>query len=76
MLAGNGRTALLSITEVAMLAEQNIAGIRLSGTQRITTAVFAAVLGIFFLYTAAFSHSAMLHNAAHDTRHAIAAPCH
>ena len=37
---------------------------------------FAAALGIFFVYSTAFSHSMMLHNAAHDTRHAIAAPCH
>ena len=76
MLALNGRHALESITEVAMLAEQKFAAIRLTGTQRITTAVFAAALGIFFVYSAAFSHSMMLHNAAHDTRHAIAAPCH
>ena len=81
MLAVNGRHALKSITEVAMLAQQKIAvaqmdGVRLDGTKRITTAVFAAALGIFFVYSTAFSHSTTLHNAAHDTRHAIATPCH
>ena len=58
-----------------MLAQQKIAvaqmdGVRLDGTKRITTAVFAAALGIFFVYSTAFSHSTTLHNAAHDTRHA------
>ncbi|MCG6857555.1 MAG: CbtB-domain containing protein [Salaquimonas sp.] len=72
----SGHHALMSITEVALLAEQKIAVIQLDGTKRITTAVFAAVLGVFFIYTAAFSQSMTLHNAAHDTRHAIATPCH
>ena len=59
-----------------MLANQNVATIRIADSRRIATAVFAAAFGVFFLYFAAFSHSTMLHNAAHDTRHAIAAPCH
>ena len=48
----------------------------LSDSQRIVTAVFAALMGGFLLYGAAFAHSDLLHNAAHDTRHAIVAPCH
>ena len=59
-----------------MLASQNVAVVEIAGSKRIATAVFAAALGIFFIYFAAFSHSTVLHNAAHDTRHAIAAPCH
>jgi cobalt transporter subunit CbtB len=59
-----------------MLARQNAATLGIAGSKRFTTAVFAAALGVFFIYSAAFSHSALLHNAAHDTRHAIAAPCH
>ena len=44
--------------------------------KRLATAVFAASFGIFLVYFTAFSHSELLHNAAHDTRHAIAVPCH
>ena len=50
--------------------------ISLSASQRMTTAIFAAVFGSFLLYFVALAHSDVLHNAAHDTRHAIVAPCH
>lgn len=59
-----------------MLASQNAQIAAIGGSKRITTAIFAAAFGIFFVYFAAFSHSTVLHNAAHDTRHAIATPCH
>lgn len=59
-----------------MLASQDTRIVAIGGSKRITTAIFAAAFGIFFIYFAAFSHSNVLHNAAHDTRHAIAAPCH
>lgn len=48
----------------------------LSASQRLTTAIFAAVFGSVMLYFVAFANSEILHNAAHDTRHAIVAPCH
>jgi cobalt transporter subunit CbtB len=66
----------LSSTEVVMLAIKMNTGIVVPASQRIGTAVFAAAFGIFLIYFTAFSHSEMLHNAAHDTRHAITAPCH
>lgn len=47
-----------------------------SAGARLTTALFAAVFGAGLLYFAAFAHSDALHNGAHDTRHAIVAPCH
>lgn len=59
-----------------MLAIKKNTGLSLSASQRISTAVFAAAFGVFLVYFTAFSHSEMLHNAAHDTRHAITAPCH
>ncbi|GIL02896.1 MAG: cobalt transporter [Alphaproteobacteria bacterium] len=59
-----------------MLARHHAATLAVAGSRRFTTAVFAAALGVFFVYFAAFSHSATLHNAAHDMRHAIATPCH
>ena len=47
-----------------------------SATARLSTALFAGAFGAFLLYFAAFAHSEALHNGAHDTRHAIVAPCH
>lgn len=43
-----------------------------------TKAIAAATLvfGAALVYTVGFAQSATLHNAAHDTRHAIAFPCH
>ncbi len=45
-------------------------------SQRIVAAVSAAVLGAFLVYFAGFSHIEAVHNAAHDTRHSAAFPCH
>ncbi|TWR88166.1 cobalt transporter [Pseudomonas saxonica] len=45
-------------------------------SQRIVAAVSAAVLGVFLVYFAGFSHIDAVHNAAHDTRHSSAFPCH
>lgn len=44
--------------------------------QRLTAALGAAVLGICLVYFAGFSHLEAVHNAAHDTRHSAAFPCH
>lgn len=40
------------------------------------TLVFTAAFGIFLIGTAGFAQSEIAHNAAHDSRHAIAFPCH
>ncbi|GFM50443.1 CbtB domain-containing protein [Pseudomonas capsici] len=44
--------------------------------QRLTAAIGAAILGACLVYFAGFSHIAAVHNAAHDTRHSAAFPCH
>ncbi|MBA1245166.1 CbtB domain-containing protein [Pseudomonas japonica] len=44
--------------------------------QRVTAACFATLLGAGLVYFAGFSHIAAVHNAAHDTRHSAAFPCH
>ncbi len=36
----------------------------------------AALLGVFMLYGAGLAGSEIIHNAAHDARHAFAFPCH
>jgi cobalt transporter subunit CbtB len=45
-------------------------------TQRLSAAVFASILGAGLVYFAGFSHIEAVHNAAHDTRHSSAFPCH
>ncbi|MCM2504032.1 CbtB-domain containing protein [Aureimonas altamirensis] len=43
---------------------------------RIATALFALVLGVFFVYGAGFASADALHDTAHDARHAMGLPCH
>ena len=45
-------------------------------SQRLVAAVSAMFLGAFLVYFAGFSHIDAVHNAAHDTRHSSAFPCH
>ena len=39
-------------------------------------ALVAAVLGVVIVFGAGFAPSEAVHNAAHDTRHSFAFPCH
>jgi cobalt transporter subunit CbtB len=39
-------------------------------------AVVAIILGVFVLFGVGFAGSSVLHNAAHDSRHSFAFPCH
>ena len=39
-------------------------------------ALVAALLGLYILYGVGFANPTTLHNAAHDTRHSFAFPCH
>ncbi len=45
-------------------------------SQRIVAAASASILGLCLVYFAGFSHIEAVHNAAHDTRHSAAFPCH
>ena len=45
-------------------------------SQRMVIAVSASLLGLCLVYFAGFSHIEAVHNAAHDTRHSAAFPCH
>lgn len=47
----------------------------MSGTHLVTAAMLAMV-GAIFLFGAGFAHADLLHNAAHDSRHAFTFPCH
>lgn len=39
-------------------------------------AVLALLLGAFLVLGTGFAHSDTIHNAAHDSRHSFAFPCH
>ena len=39
-------------------------------------AMLAILLGAFLIYGVGFAGSEMVHNAAHDSRHAFTFPCH
>ncbi|HWH86237.1 MAG TPA: CbtB domain-containing protein [Pseudomonas sp.] len=45
-------------------------------SQRLAAALCAAILGASLVWFAGFSHIEAVHNAAHDTRHSAAFPCH
>jgi cobalt transporter subunit CbtB len=47
-----------------------------SRSETLLAAVFAALLGVFLIWGVGFSHIDVVHNAAHDTRHSTAFPCH
>jgi cobalt transporter subunit CbtB len=48
----------------------------LSARERLTAALVAALLGTFLVLGAGFAPIPAAHDAAHDSRHAFAFPCH
>jgi cobalt transporter subunit CbtB len=44
--------------------------------QRLVAALLAATLGLALLFVSGFAPAEVLHNAAHDWRHANNFPCH
>ena len=45
-------------------------------TRAAMPALFALALGVFILFGTGFAGASMLHDAAHDSRHTVAFPCH
>ena len=45
-------------------------------TKAVGPAMAAILLGAFILYGVGFAQPRLLHDAAHDVRHAFALPCH
>lgn len=45
-------------------------------TEALIAAAIAFVFGVGLVFTTGFSHPTTIHNAAHDTRHALSFPCH
>jgi cobalt transporter subunit CbtB len=53
------------------------AGVRSSErSEALVAALVALALGVGLVFTTGFSHPSTIHNAAHDTRHALSFPCH
>jgi len=46
------------------------------GIRRLWPVFFAALLGLSIIYGVGLANSSTLHNAAHDSRHSLAFPCH
>lgn len=52
------------------------ASVSLPLSKRLLLAVGSCLLGATLIFVAGFSHLEVVHNAAHDTRHSAAFPCH
>ena len=42
----------------------------------LATILFVAFIGATLIFAAGFANAAVMHDAAHDTRHSIGFPCH
>jgi cobalt transporter subunit CbtB len=65
------------VAKEARLSTQSDAVVR--GHERseaLVAALVALVLGMALVFTTGFSQPTTIHNAAHDTRHALSFPCH
>ncbi|MCW1841485.1 CbtB domain-containing protein [Prosthecomicrobium hirschii] len=54
-------------------------GLAEAGIDRVVAlkaAAVAALMGLALVFTTGFAHPELLHNAAHDSRHAMNFPCH
>lgn len=67
MPAGN-----ISQTQAHVETDFVVAGTR----SRTASVLLLGALGVFFLFGVGFAHADLMHNAAHDSRHAFTFPCH
>ena len=61
---------------VATPALHSSATLASSGSATVLSAALALTLGVFMLFGVGFAQPELLHNAAHDARHAFTFPCH
>ncbi|NKB21710.1 MAG: cobalt transporter [Alphaproteobacteria bacterium] len=47
-----------------------------ASSRKVMPAVVAMLFGAFLVIGVGFAHSDTIHNAAHDSRHSFAFPCH
>ncbi len=60
----------------SMTGNQGAQATPLNRTAAAGPAVLAALLGFFILFGVGFAGPSLIHNAAHDARHAHTFPCH
>ena len=65
-VADNAPSATSSITSLTTASTAN----------KYVVVALAASVGIVLLFVAGFAETSVLHNAAHDSRHAAVFPCH
>ncbi|HEX5935031.1 MAG TPA: CbtB-domain containing protein [Pseudorhizobium sp.] len=58
------------------MVTKSAAGAVSISTPKIIPLSMTALLGLFIVGFVGFSHLEVVHNAAHDTRHSLAFPCH
>ena len=73
--AQSPKVIIASSTEVVM-AHSAVSTVSGSLSDRLVAGVLAALLGSFLIFGAGFAHSSVLHDTAHDVRHASGFPCH
>jgi len=61
---------------MAQVNMKTVDHIPLSLSSRLAAAAITALLGSFILIGVGFANSEVIHNAAHDSRHSFAFPCH
>jgi len=58
------------------MVTNSAAGAASVSASKIIPSGMTAILGLFIVGFVGFSHIEAVHNAAHDTRHSLAFPCH
>lgn len=58
------------------MQNQNIQSVQGARSETMIAVVLGLFVGAFLLLGVGFAHPQTIHNAAHDTRHSTAFPCH
>ena len=66
----------MAITAQSSTTEQSTATLASSRSATVLSAAVSLLLGTFVLFGVGFAQPELLHNAAHDARHAFTFPCH
>lgn len=61
---------------MAYTASTALQTVAATATGKLGPALLAAAFGVLILFVVGFAQPAAVHDAAHDTRHAVAFPCH
>jgi cobalt transporter subunit CbtB len=67
---GVARELIMNVMNVASIARAH------GRSEALQAALVALCVGLALVYLAGFAHPTTIHNAAHDTRHALSFPCH